>query len=325
MKSSWFALAALAGAGVTGGLAAVLGMAAVAGNLLAAPIALVLGATGYGLWQYADRQVAESVYEPVGGNPIDGSADDGPGTGSGTADGPDENGDVGWSSEDWHRNGRVSRGPAEGATADPEDPDTWPWADPFWHDDDTTVEDRGRMGTDGGARPSDAPGDDHSGRRGSNPPGSGDAWWRGDGRGPADGPDGAPDSDATEDGPADGADPDPEPGGSEDGGTPGAGQTDGEWDPWWRRMREERRGSTGTGAGDGDASTGRRTTPRGEDAHLSDREAYAVLGVDPGADAETVRRAYRERVKQAHPDTPGGSTEEFKRVHRAYDRLRDRL
>ena len=29
---------------------------------------------------------------------------------------------------------------------------------------------------------------------------------------------------------------------------------------------------------------------------------YALLGIDPGADAETVTRAYREQAKQSHPD-----------------------
>jgi curved DNA-binding protein CbpA len=34
-----------------------------------------------------------------------------------------------------------------------------------------------------------------------------------------------------------------------------------------------------------------------------------------------VRRAYREKVKEAHPDTDSGSEEEFKRVNRAYETL----
>jgi hypothetical protein len=49
-------------------------------------------------------------------------------------------------------------------------------------------------------------------------------------------------------------------------------------------------------------------------------EASAVLGVDPDADEATVRRAYRERIKQVHPDADGDE-ESFKRVQRAYDRL----
>ncbi len=45
-----------------------------------------------------------------------------------------------------------------------------------------------------------------------------------------------------------------------------------------------------------------------------------VLLVDPDADDEEIERAYRERVKEAHPDQ-GGSVEEFQAVRAAYERL----
>jgi len=45
-----------------------------------------------------------------------------------------------------------------------------------------------------------------------------------------------------------------------------------------------------------------------------------VLGVDPGADDETIEQAYRERVFEAHPDH-GGSAAEFQRIRRAYERI----
>jgi curved DNA-binding protein CbpA len=48
-----------------------------------------------------------------------------------------------------------------------------------------------------------------------------------------------------------------------------------------------------------------------------------VLGVGPDADEAAVRRAYRERAKETHPDTDGGEEDEFKRVNRAYERLTD--
>ena len=48
---------------------------------------------------------------------------------------------------------------------------------------------------------------------------------------------------------------------------------------------------------------------------------YEVLLVDPGADDDEIERAYRERVKRAHPDQ-GGSVEEFRRVRTAYERLK---
>lgn len=49
-----------------------------------------------------------------------------------------------------------------------------------------------------------------------------------------------------------------------------------------------------------------------------ERAAYAVLGLPTGADAEDIQRAYRERIKEVHPDH-GGDEETFKRVREAYD------
>jgi hypothetical protein len=49
-------------------------------------------------------------------------------------------------------------------------------------------------------------------------------------------------------------------------------------------------------------------------------EALATLGLDDDAGDDEVRRAYRDRVKEVHPDR-GGDEEAFKRVTRAYDRL----
>jgi len=47
---------------------------------------------------------------------------------------------------------------------------------------------------------------------------------------------------------------------------------------------------------------------------------YDVLGLDADADEDAVVQAYRERVKEAHPDH-GGSIAEFKRVRRAYEHV----
>jgi hypothetical protein len=337
VKSSWLALAALAAAGVAGGLAAVLGMTALAGNLLAAPVAVALGATGYRLWRYADRRVTETVYESVGGNPVDeegspGDADDRDGDGDGgTATGR------GVGSEDWHRRGRVSREPSEKATADPEDPESWPWSDPFWYDPDAGPDgragpsdgpsgpDTGTGATDGGTT-ADPGTDPYGGRtRGSGTDGE---WTRGGttrrGR-PSEedrdrdrerGRHGHRGREADRD--ADGAG-DRARDRDRDGDRPPGG--DG-WDPWWRRMHEDR-------AADGERSDeglgGRHgSTERGDERALSRGEAAEILGVAPDADARTIRTAYRERVKETHPDTPGGSAESFKRVRRAYDRLADR-
>ena len=66
-------------------------------------------------------------------------------------------------------------------------------------------------------------------------------------------------------------------------------------------------------------TTGR--TESGFEQGMSRQEAARVLGVDPTADRATVKRAYRERVKQHHPDVEGGDEATFKRVIRAYERL----
>ena len=47
---------------------------------------------------------------------------------------------------------------------------------------------------------------------------------------------------------------------------------------------------------------------------------FDVLNIDDDADEDAIERAYRERVKRAHPDQ-GGSLEEFQLVRRAYRTL----
>lgn len=53
-------------------------------------------------------------------------------------------------------------------------------------------------------------------------------------------------------------------------------------------------------------------------------DAYSVLGISPGADEETVKKAYRQKCKQYHPDLhPGDPTaeEKFKEVQAAYSEI----
>jgi hypothetical protein len=47
---------------------------------------------------------------------------------------------------------------------------------------------------------------------------------------------------------------------------------------------------------------------------------YEVLGVDPRASEEELKRAYRRRLRETHPDT-GGSAAEFRAVQDAWERI----
>lgn len=51
-----------------------------------------------------------------------------------------------------------------------------------------------------------------------------------------------------------------------------------------------------------------------------DRSAWDILGVPKDASPEAIKRAYRARVLETHPDH-GGDADEFRRVQRAYERL----
>ncbi|WP_254544135.1 J domain-containing protein [Halomarina pelagica] len=62
--------------------------------------------------------------------------------------------------------------------------------------------------------------------------------------------------------------------------------------------------------------------PSGDDVVATEPAPHEVLEVTPDADPEAVRAAYRERVKEVHPDR-GGSTEAFQRVRSAKEVLLD--
>ena len=86
-----------------------------------------------------------------------------------------------------------------------------------------------------------------------------------------------------------------------------------------RRARQRRR-ANGQRASDG----GRRAAedPRRTRTGMGRREAIETLDVEADASQETIKRAYRERVKEVHPDS-GGDEETFKRVNRAYETLKE--
>ncbi|MFB6159921.1 MAG: DnaJ domain-containing protein [Haloferacaceae archaeon] len=81
--------------------------------------------------------------------------------------------------------------------------------------------------------------------------------------------------------------------------------------------RDQRAAGPRGGPSTGDRDRTARATPTGP----SRREAYRTLGLDPGAGQDAVERAYRERVKETHPDAGAGDEETFKRVKRAYEAL----
>lgn len=92
-----------------------------------------------------------------------------------------------------------------------------------------------------------------------------------------------------------------------------------------RRAAEERRRRGGrrarvTAGSAGSAGGKRRRAPRSTDGPTR-REALDRLGLGEDPDQSTVREAYREKVKEVHPDAAEGDEERFKRVTAAYDRL----
>jgi hypothetical protein len=89
------------------------------------------------------------------------------------------------------------------------------------------------------------------------------------------------------------------------------------------RQAGRRRAAAGQrGAGGRAGRGGRRADPRADDGPTA-AEAYSVLGLERGAGADDVKQAYRERVKEVHPDSPDGDEEAFKEVKEAYERLSD--
>lgn len=94
-----------------------------------------------------------------------------------------------------------------------------------------------------------------------------------------------------------------------------------------------RRRSTGSKGRDGPRDRGNSTERRRQyydsreerqsaPTYVSAAEARSVLDIPPDADDATVRKAYRRRIKEVHPDQ-GGEEEEFRRVTAAYERLRE--
>lgn len=90
---------------------------------------------------------------------------------------------------------------------------------------------------------------------------------------------------------------------------PGGFGTDarGEWAPSHERY------------GDGGRTT-RNNGSNGETPDIDRSEAYRRLGLRSNASTEEIKRAYRQKVKEVHPDR-GGDEERFKQITEAYETL----
>lgn len=103
-----------------------------------------------------------------------------------------------------------------------------------------------------------------------------------------------------------------------DGGF-GAGPRE-EWIPPGDRRRDGQRGRQQADPRQRRRQTGRDRAPRSSDGPTA-AEAYQILGLDPDADQQAIKQAYRQKVKSVHPDIESGDEERFKEVKEAYERL----
>lgn len=66
--------------------------------------------------------------------------------------------------------------------------------------------------------------------------------------------------------------------------------------------------------------------PRSDSSALADADHWQVLGVEPGAEAEELKRAFRQQARRWHPDlndNDPSAEERFKRLNEAYAVLSD--
>jgi hypothetical protein len=72
------------------------------------------------------------------------------------------------------------------------------------------------------------------------------------------------------------------------------------------------------------SAAGERVAERKRPAAPANVSAWSILGLAPGASLVEVKRAFQRRALETHPDH-GGKPEDFRALHRAYQKLLERL
>ncbi|OHD78985.1 MAG: hypothetical protein A3J97_03850 [Spirochaetes bacterium RIFOXYC1_FULL_54_7] len=94
------------------------------------------------------------------------------------------------------------------------------------------------------------------------------------------------------------------------------------------RAKATTSGSTTSGSTAGNGTAGNKA----EQAHThsqipeesEETDPYQRLGLLPGASVTEVKKAWRIRSRQAHPDAPGGEAEDFMALKSAYEQIMDK-
>src|SRR3982750_2469929 len=56
---------------------------------------------------------------------------------------------------------------------------------------------------------------------------------------------------------------------------------------------------------------------------MAKRDYYEVLGVSKDASADEIKKAFRRKAVELHPDKQGGDEAKFKEINEAYEVLKD--